>query len=255
MKQPEPQLSKAQQNILTNLSTSYQTGLSQKVVSTRRNGEFNELSPPINCPKWACILLPCIKYIPSMKLYETIQPSDAEILRDGEWICYDAYSLVQGDIIRLTEGDVIPADCCLLSLGLDRYGDGYDVDGGQDEFIVDASNITGRVQPITINEDTFLQQLQEDDGDDEKEENNEDDSLIHLHCGSFILNGSAIAVVTNVGSNTFVAKQMKNGKWPPAVSSGDYNMIQAEEDGDAEEIAFTSNGQTGESGIQMSQVV
>jgi len=206
-----------------------------------------------------------------MKLYETIQPSDAEILRDGEWICYDAYSLVQGDVIRLTEGDIIPADCCLLSLGMDQYGEGYNVDGDQDEFIVDASNITGRVQPITISEDTLLQQLRDEDEKDNQNDddnnNNEDenkydsDALIHLHCGSFILNGSAIAVVTNVGSNTFVAKQMKNGKWPPAVSSelgggdgGSYNMIRGEEDG--EEIAFTSSDrQSSESGIQMSQVV
>ena len=49
-----------------------------------------------------------------MKLFATIQPDDAEILRNGQWIRYDATSLVTGDIIRLEEGDLIPADCIVL---------------------------------------------------------------------------------------------------------------------------------------------
>lgn len=43
-----------------------------------------------------------------MKLFRLVQAEDAEVIRDGRWIRYDASSLVKGDIIRLESGDAVP---------------------------------------------------------------------------------------------------------------------------------------------------
>ncbi|GAA4658747.1 plasma-membrane proton-efflux P-type ATPase [Arthrobacter cryoconiti] len=58
----------------------------------------------------------------------------ARVRRDGEWAALAAYDLVPGDVIRLRQGDIIPADARLL-------------DGTQIE--VDQSALTGESLPIT----------------------------------------------------------------------------------------------------------
>lgn len=58
----------------------------------------------------------------------------ARVRRDGEWAVLAAYDLVPGDVIRLRQGDIIPADARLL-------------DGTQIE--VDQSALTGESLPIT----------------------------------------------------------------------------------------------------------
>ena len=55
-----------------------------------------------------------------MMQFRKIQPDDAEVLRDGKWVRYDHTSLVVGDLVRLYEGDVVPADCVVLSLGMEH---------------------------------------------------------------------------------------------------------------------------------------
>eukprot|EP00555_Chaetoceros_dichaeta_P004515 CAMPEP_0198267584 /NCGR_PEP_ID=MMETSP1447-20131203/33714_1 /TAXON_ID=420782 /ORGANISM="Chaetoceros dichaeta, Strain CCMP1751" /LENGTH=192 /DNA_ID=CAMNT_0043958251 /DNA_START=138 /DNA_END=716 /DNA_ORIENTATION=+ len=152
-----------------------------------------------------------------MKLFKVIQPHDAEVLRESRWVFYDAISLMVGDIIRLNAEDIVPADCIVLSLGMDHCTSSDDDQDAEDEvteLVVDVRNITGEIRPKSIT----LSKLT-----DSRDNGNNTtggktlslDSQVELYCGSYVLEGSAIAVVTHIGSDTTVARWMKEGKWPP----------------------------------------
>mmetsp|Transcript_21038 Transcript_21038/g.32091 ORF Transcript_21038/g.32091 Transcript_21038/m.32091 type:complete len:200 (+) Transcript_21038:108-707(+) len=181
-------------------------GLSQdEAENIRRNDNcMNVVHPPINCPAWACVVLPCINKIPSMKQFLQMTPLDAEVLRDSEWICYDPSSLVRGDVIRLAPRDIVPADCIILEV----YGE---------EIVVDVSGVTGEPKPRIG--------TKKGGGDS-----------IHVYYGSRVLQGSALAKVLQIGENTLLARMMKENRWPPSrkiesnVSDGQYNTIGNEDD-------------------------
>jgi E1-E2 ATPase/Cation transporter/ATPase, N-terminus len=181
-------LSKAQEDLLRQLKTNRKSGLSTDAAAERReqDGCFNVVDPPINCPAWVCCLLPCIKSIPSMKAFRMIKPEDAEVLRDGHWVRYDAASLVRGDIIRLEEGDIVPADCVVLSVD--------DV-----QMLVDSRCVTGEEKPRTC----------------EKNPNTDTFKPAQLFMGSHVVQGSGEAVVTAIGSNTKLAAVIRENKFPP----------------------------------------
>ena len=46
-----------------------------------------------------------------MRLYRSLVPSDASVLRSGSVLVVDASSVVTGDVIVLRGGDIVPADC------------------------------------------------------------------------------------------------------------------------------------------------
>eukprot|EP01083_Nonionella_stella_P083292 230246_1 len=231
-------LSKEHNDILTSLSTNYRTGPQSQQNQQSSNydayGGFdpsaypaaydlNIISPPLNCPKWACVVLPCINHLPSMKLYQQIIPRDAEVRQGNDWICYDASSLNKGDIVRLSEGDVIPADVCLLSLGSEFVSDYKDPENDNDndndneknsrgsvpgvigstssELIVDSSNVNGQ-RPQTISA------KDNDNGSGTVE-------ALELYAGSVVLQGEAIVVVTKIGKDTMLASMIAKGEWPP----------------------------------------
>ena len=149
-----------------------------------------------------------------MKQFRLVQPDDAEVLRDEKWIRYDHASLVVGDIIRLVEGDVVPADCAVISLGMDHVEESTVVDeesGGNDtqnnaggdnncfEMTVDSHLITGEVKPRQIS-------------------NNQSNGTVDaatLYYGSRVLEGACIAVVTATGNRVVLAKLIREGRWPP----------------------------------------
>jgi hypothetical protein len=162
-------------------------GLTTDQASARREevGSFNTVDPPIQCPAWICCLLPCIKHIASMKVYRQIKPDDAEVKRDGRWIRYDSSSLVPGDLIRMEEGDVVPADCVVLKLEDDCS-----------ELLVDHRYVTGEESPRSAKQ-------------------NDDHHGFQLYWGGRVVLGSAIAVVTDTGSNTLVAKLIREKRFPP----------------------------------------
>ena len=149
-----------------------------------------------------------------MKQFRLVQPDDAEVLRDGHWIRYDHASLVVGDIVRLVEGDVIPADCTIISLGMDHVDESIVVDeetsgsscnsgtsqmvGSDMDIIVDSHLITGEAKPRQIS--------------------NKANGAVNsttLYFGSRILQGACMAVVTATGNRVMLAKLMKAGRWPP----------------------------------------
>lgn len=189
-----------QADIISRLQTNTVTGLNTFEASTRRGDgkheQLNLVSPPVDCPAWICCLLPCIKHIPSMKLYDSIIPEDADVLRDGEWICYDAASLVLGDVICLREGETVPADCVVVSLGDVKIPE----TDGNEELVVDSTHITGEIKPRTIISKDILR----DDGMD----------TAQVYYGSHVLHGCALAVVNAVGNNTRLGTLIRESQWP-----------------------------------------
>ena len=204
-----------QKELLSHHQANYTTGLTTSEASQRRH-YLNKVQKPINCPSWVCCLLPCINHIPSMKQFRYVQPDDAEVLRDnGRWIRYDASSLVVGDIVRLVEGDVVPADCVVISLGMEHVDETIVVDeesgaaavGGDvsnnnesmmDELTVDSHYITGESKPrhISYNSNQTVQSTL-------------------LYYGSRVLEGACIGLVVNCGENTVLAKLIREKRWPP----------------------------------------
>ncbi|KAI2497614.1 E1-E2 ATPase [Fragilaria crotonensis] len=133
-----------------------------------------------------------------MKKFREIQPEDAEILRESKWTRYDAASLVRGDIIKVMEGDIVPADCVLLTL----------LEG---EILVDMRIITGEDSPRSIVE-------------------LENKPSPRLYYGGRVLQGSAVAVVVSIGPNTLLASLIRQKNFPPK-----QNVLN--EEGDDEELA------------------
>jgi magnesium-transporting ATPase (P-type) len=202
-------LSEAQIELLKQIGTDPERGLSADEASERREKSgFNTVTPPINCPPSICCLLPCIKHVPSMKAFSRIKPEDAEVLRDGRWTRYDATSLVQGDIIRLEEGDIVPADCIVLAL---------EESSSSTELLVDHRLVTGEEKPRGSNHD----------GNNMKP--------TQLFWGGQVVQGSAIAVATAVGESTLVAAMIREGKFPPRedlLAAGDM-VVTSGPDGEA----------------------
>jgi hypothetical protein len=230
-------LSREQKDLLISLSTNYKTGLNQSQdpdFTYTIHAELNIINPPLNCPKWACIILPCISHIPSMKLFKQIVPRDAEVRLNNKWVCYDATSLNVGDIIRLNEGDIVPADVKLLNLGLDFVNDTDEdaipvpvpesiVDQSL-EIIVDSSQIDGRTKPLAV-------ALNQSDGTVD---------AVELYAGSIILQGEAIAVVTKIGGNLLLSQLIRDGQWPPKAKAGWQAVNQRD---DEEEDSGSGRGQ------------
>lgn len=181
-------LSQAQIELVEKLGANIEQGLSSSEASARRERHgYNAVDPPVKCPAWICCLLPCIKHVPSMKAYRQMCADDAEVLRDGgRWIRYDASSLVVGDVIRLEEGDIVPADCTVL-----------EVDSA-DELLVDLRQVTG--------EDKLRAAGRGGAGSSRPAQ---------LFWGGQVVQGSAVAIVTAVGNATLVATLILERRFPP----------------------------------------
>jgi len=249
-------LSKAQLDLLERYGSNLEKGYTTDEASRRREdapdyGTFNVVDPPIKCPPAVCCLLPCIKHLPKQKLFRRIRPEDAEVKRNGRWIRYDAASLVTGDVIRVEEGDVVPADCVVLALER-RHS------SSSDDLLVDHRYVTGEDKPrcsravTTTNANAVI-----GGGGSGAVAVSADEDLVaakpvQLFWGGHVNRGSAVAVVTAIGPNTLIASLIREGKFPPkcdvAVGDGVFNTTTttavevavavddfAQEDGDEEE--------------------
>jgi len=192
-------LSPAHTALLQQLDVSFEQGLTSLEASARRQEHgANTVDPPIQCPAWICCLLPCIKNIPSQRAFLQMRPEDCEVKRGGRWMRYDASSLVVADIIRLEEGDVVPADCTVL------------LQESSEALLVDHSPVYGK---------------------DEKPASH----CPELYWGGRVLVGSCVAVVTAVGNDTVVGRLIRSGRFPATSTScgggGSLQSGDAEDDG------------------------
>ena len=110
------------------------------------------------------------------------------------------------------KGDLVPADCTVISLGMDHVDATIfdeenttsqkvenDSNGDCSEITVDFHLITGEAKPRQILNRT----------------NGTVDSAT-LYYGSRVLEGACIAVVTGTGSRVVLAKLIKARRWPPS---------------------------------------
>ncbi len=100
---------------------------------------------------------------------------EVEVIRGGDSLSVDTSQLVPGDIIKLAEGDKVPADVRLIEA---------------DSLRADEAMLTGESVPVSKNVDTLKG----------KKEVYEQTNL--LFQGSFIVSGSAMGVVIYTGNET-----------------------------------------------------
>ncbi len=174
------------------LKSGYTTDEASQVRESIHNDAFNVVPPPVDCPAWLCIVLPCINHLKSMKAHKNCTPDDAEVLRNGKWIRYDAASLVAGDVIRLEGGDMVPADCVVA---VDEED--------QDDFLVDQRFVTGQTRP---------KQVIANKGGTRNGRT--------LLMGGTVVQGYAMALVTATGTDTVLGRLIKNGKFPVPENDG-----------------------------------
>lgn len=112
----------------------------------------------------------------SEKIIESFQnmlPAMVAVLRDGRMTSVDAKNLVPGDVISLSEGDRVPADCRLI---------------GANRLTADLSSLTGESEPQPLDpSDSNPARLQ---------------SRNMLFSGSLIQSGDARAVICRTGMDT-----------------------------------------------------
>ena len=135
-----------------------------------------------------------------MKAFAAIKPDDAEILRNGKWIRYDAASLVKGDIVRMEEGDVVPGDCLLVELSIP-----------EEELLVDLRPITGEERLKSLNEVMMRE-----------------GNLHRLYMGGKVVQGGAVAVITATGPESLLAKLIREKRFPPTepiLEAGDISEL------------------------------
>lgn len=116
----------------------------------------------------------------TLKALQKMTKTNATVLRDGKEIIIDDTDIVPGDIIKLIEGDKVPAGARLLEVKNLR---------------VDESALTGESQPISKHTD-----LIENPNLQSAEQKN------MVFRGTFVVAGSATAVVTATGVNTVMGQ-------------------------------------------------
>jgi len=174
----------------------YTTDEASQVRELVHKDTFNVVPPPVDCPAWLCIVLPCINHLKSMKAHKNCIPEDAEVLRNGKWIRYDASNLVVGDVIRVQEGDTIPADCVV------RIDNNID-----DDLLVDLRVVTGQIRPKQLNVNEVSTR-----------------SRRTLLYGGTVVQGYATALVTAIGTDTILGKLIKSGKFPVSENDSSDDM-------------------------------
>jgi len=103
-----------------------------------------------------------------------VAPS-ATVLRDGTWIEILRREVVPGDVIRLTAGDLVPADACLFKVR---------------DLHVQQAALTGESLPVE-KEAVNLETIAETVGDDHK-----------VFLGTSVVSGTGTALVTATGKDT-----------------------------------------------------
>ncbi|MFZ1250502.1 MAG: HAD-IC family P-type ATPase [Candidatus Microsaccharimonas sp.] len=130
------------------------------------------------------------------RILRTLQKKNGreiEVIRGGESLSVDASQLVPGDIVKLAEGDKIPADIRLIEA---------------DSVRADEAVLTGESVPVSKSEDVLHGKKEVYD------------QLNILFQGSFLVAGSATGVVIFTGNDTeFGRIAALTGKAPDDISS------------------------------------
>lgn len=143
-------------------------------------------------PKEAIIMLVFVAFVASITFiqeFKTEQTLNAlknltspkvTVMRNGEKTVINSVELVPGDIILLSEGNKIPADCEILECA---------------EFKVDESTLTGESEPVFK---VPIKSLSSFNKDYWKKD--------HLYAGTLAISGTCVARVKSIGLNTEYGK-------------------------------------------------
>lgn len=118
----------------------------------------------------------------AIEALKKMQECNSIVKRDGEFTIIDSKYLVPGDIVRLTEGEKVPADIQLLEIN-------------SINFQVDQSALTGETNPVYKDIEPIKQ---------EKIEIAKMDNTAFSSSG--VVLGSAIGIVISIGMNTEIGK-------------------------------------------------
>ncbi len=126
-----------------------------------------------------------------LKALQKSRQDSVDVMRDGQLKTIPATDIVAGDVIVLTEGDKIPADARLLTTS---------------SFRVDESQLTGESLPIEKSPKTL------------KSEKPIYEQTNMVFQGSFVVSGTAHAVVTSTGNKTEFGKLAELSSQPVTAS-------------------------------------
>lgn len=112
-----------------------------------------------------------------MESFRKLMPTMVRVLRDGSEVEIDASMIVPGDIIRLSEGDRVPADGRLIKANLLR---------------VDLSSLTGESEAVHLNS--------------EHQHDNVLESHNMVFSGSLVESGDGLVLVCATGMSTQIGK-------------------------------------------------
>lgn len=157
-------------------------------------GENRVLSPQ-KCPPVLCCLLPCLNSTPTMKAYNNNRPETATVCRSGRKFLIDSTNLVEGDVVTVYEGDIVPADlrCVRVTKGP------LQVDVAV-LFSTPAKRKKPMIRDISEEEDAPGVSLL--------------DSKRMLFMGATVTSGTAVCIVTKTGSGTLWSSMIAMDRWP-----------------------------------------
>ena len=162
----------------------------------RAHGE-NCVTSPQKCPPVLCCLLPCLNSTPTMKAYNNNRPETATVTRGGRKFLIDSNNLVEGDVVTVYEGDLVPAD-----LRVARVSKGpLQVDVSV-LFSAPAQRRKPMIHSVNV------------DGAEEENGVSLLDSRRMLFMGATITSGTAVCIVTATGPNTLWSSMITMDRWP-----------------------------------------
>lgn len=121
----------------------------------------------------------------SVEMLKKLQAKSCEVIRDKHQRLIDSEHLVPGDIVILRMGEIVPADCRIISLN-------------SPEFEVDESNFTGEPRSISKHPEKIAQ------ADFIYQKSN------CVFSATTVQYGSAVALVTSIGEKTELGKIKAN---------------------------------------------
>ena len=160
----------------------------------RLQGENRMLSPQ-KCPPVLCCLLPCLNSTPTMKAYNNNCPETATVCRGGRRFLIDSTNLVEGDVVTVYEGDVVPADVRVAHVSKGPLQVDVAV-----LFSAPAKRRKPMIHTASEEEDAPGVSLL--------------DSRRMLFMGATVTSGTALCIVTATGRETLWSSMIEMDRWP-----------------------------------------
>jgi len=165
-------------------------GMPVAVTKKKRSANSdNTIPPPLSAPAWLCCLLPCLMATKSMEQYKQVVPQSSQVKRSGRpWVNMEATGILPGDIVKINNGERVPADMRIISCSA---GCSFD-----------SAAVTGKHQPHVIASTTLLAK----------------DYLASPNmafAGYLCVSGECTGVVVATGADTIMGKLVNQGQWPP----------------------------------------